>query len=140
MICERAQELIDKLGLEPHPEGGYFKELYRSELKVESTAVGAERSAVTEIYFLLCRDQVSRFHRVEHDEFWHFFEGDSLRLIDSDLENSAEVILGAEEVNYQHCIRGGRWQAAETMGDYSLVGCTVAPGFDFADFRFLTEA
>jgi uncharacterized protein len=137
MICERANELINKLGLEPHPEGGYFKEVYRSSLDVESSAVGATRSAVTEIYFLLCRGQISRFHRVEHDEFWHFFEGDNLRLIDSDLETSQEVILGAEQLNYQHCIRGGCWQAAETRGEYTLVGCTVAPGFDFADFRFL---
>jgi uncharacterized protein len=140
MICKRAQELIQKLELEPHPEGGYFKEVYRSDLKVESSAVGATRAAVTEIYFLLCRGQLSRFHRVEHDEFWHVFEGASLRLIDSDLNESQEILLGAEQLHYQHCIRGGRWQAAETTGDYTLVGCTVAPGFDFSDFRFLSKA
>ena len=139
MISKRAQELIDKLGLAPHPEGGYFVEVYRSDLEVYSTRVEAERSAVTEIYFLLCKGQISRFHRVEHDEFWHFFEGDELRLIDSDLDQTEEITLSSQSLNYQHCIRAGRWQAAETTGEYTLVGCTVAPGFDFADFRFLSE-
>ncbi len=136
---ERAKELIEKLELIEHPEGGYFKETYRSGINVFSPSAGAERSTVTEIYFLLCKGQVSRFHKVAHDEFWHFFEGAPLRLIDGDLEDFQEFELGGEELRYQHCIRGGYWQAAESNGDYTLVGCTVAPGFDFVDFAFLNE-
>ncbi|MDD7987015.1 cupin domain-containing protein [Lentisphaera marina] len=135
----RALEIIKKLELIEHPEGGYFREVYRSELEVHSSIVGSARFAVTEIYFLLCQGQVSRFHKVAHDEFWHFYEGAPLRLIDGDLESFQELELGGEELNYQHCIRGGCWQAAESTGDYTLVGCTVAPGFDFADFAFLNE-
>jgi uncharacterized protein len=139
MICDRAKEIISTLGLTEHPEGGFFKEVYRSDLTVKSELVNGSRSAVTEIYFLLCRGQVSRFHTVEHDEFWHFFEGSPLRLIDGDLESFEEILLDPKNVNYQHCIKSGRWQAAESTGDYTLVGCTVAPGFDFADFAFLSE-
>ena len=93
---------------------------------------------MTEIYFLLCEGQVSRFHKVLHDEFWHFYEGSPLRLIDGDLEIFDEIILDPKKANYQHCVKGGRWQAAESTGEYTLVGCTVAPGFDFADFAFLS--
>lgn len=139
MICDRAKEIISTLGLTEHPEGGFFKEVYRSDLTVKSELVNGSRSAVTEIYFLLCRGQVSRFHTVEHDEFWHFFEGSPLRLIDGDLESFEEILLDPKNVNYQHCIKSGRWQAAGSTGDYTLVGCTVAPGFDFADFAFLSE-
>ncbi|WDE98819.1 cupin domain-containing protein [Lentisphaera profundi] len=135
----RALELIKKLELSEHPEGGFFKETCRSDLNVFSPTAESERSAVTEIYFLLCKGQVSRFHKVLHDEFWHFFEGAPLRLIDGDMESFEEVILDPANCQYQHCIRGGRWQAAESTGDYTLVGCTVAPGFDFADFSFLSE-
>ena len=137
---DRAKELIETLGLIEHPEGGYFKEAYRSGINVFSPTAESERSAVTEIYFLLCKGQVSRFHKVLHDEFWHFFEGAPLRLIDGDLQSFEGFELGGASTHYQHCIQGGRWQAAESTGDYTLVGCTVAPGFDFADFAFLSEA
>ncbi|EDM25705.1 hypothetical protein LNTAR_13187 [Lentisphaera araneosa HTCC2155] len=136
----RAKELIETLELIEHPEGGYYKETYRSSENVFSHPAESERSAVTEIYFLLCKGQVSRFHKVLHDEFWHFFEGAPLRLIAGDLQSFEEFELGGASTNYQHCIQGGRWQAAESTGNYTLVGCTVAPGFDFADFAFLSEA
>ncbi len=134
---QRAQELIERLGLRPHPEGGFFKEVYRSPNKVYSSQVQAERNAVTEIYFLLCKGQVSRFHSVKHDEFWHFFEGDPLRLISGKEGTLNEVLLSPNYMNFQALVEAQDWQAAETTGAYSLVGCTVAPGFDFADFRFL---
>lgn len=139
----RIQEIIDTLGLEPHPEGGYYKEIYRSDQELESSAINEKRNAVTNIYFLLTQGQVSRFHKVLHDEIWHFLEGDTLELIElqkESLEASHEV-LGAKtgKPHYQHCIKAENWQAARCMGSYSLVGCTVAPGFDFKDFSFLSQ-
>ena len=135
----KIQELIDKYQLTPHPEGGWYKETYRSELKLHSPVNGQKRSSLTQIYFLLTRGDVSRFHKVLHDEIWHFHEGAPLRLYDADNLNCEEVILGAENGNYHHIISGGNYQAAESSGDYTLVGCTVAPGFDFADFSFLSD-
>jgi uncharacterized protein len=139
----RIQEIIDSLGLEPHPEGGYYKEIYRSEQEVESPALRGTRNAITNIYFMLTQGQVSRFHKVSHDEIWHFLEGDTLELIElkrDTLEVNHEV-LGAKtgKPHYQHTIKAENWQAARCMGSYSLVGCTVAPGFDFKDFIFLSQ-
>jgi predicted cupin superfamily sugar epimerase len=142
MMHKRATELIKQLNLSPHPEGGYFKEVYRSEQIVVSPVNNEQRNAVTDIYFLLCTGQVSRFHKVLHDEIWNFYEGDPLKLIEVDAESMevSEVILGDKDsVQYKHCIKADNWQAAETTGEYSLVGCTVAPGFDFADFSFLSD-
>jgi predicted cupin superfamily sugar epimerase len=143
IMNERAESIIQELGLTPHPEGGFFKETFRSELLVKSPVNGEMRNAVTDIYFLLLAGQVSRFHKVLHDEIWHFYEGDPIELIelDADSLDSAHVILGNDShiPTHKHCVKGGNWQAARSMGDYSLVGCTVAPGFDFADFSFLKE-
>lgn len=128
--------LIDQLKLQPHPEGGYFREIYRSELSVDSPTHGQKRSALTGIYFLLLQGQVSRFHRVQHDEVWHHYEGAPLRLIDG-IES---ISLGdPQTIRYQHTIKAGSWQAAESLGEYTLVGCNVAPGFDFADFSFMSK-
>ncbi len=130
--------LIRKYGLLPHPEGGYYRETHRSGLTVHSGAVDAERAAVTDIYFLLARGQVSRFHRVAHDEIWHFYAGAPLRLLEFDGETVREIRLGPED-GFKHVVRGGLWQAAEPLGEFSLCGCTVAPGFDFRDFQFLAD-
>ena len=143
----RALTLIDMLELSPHPEGGYYKEMYRSETKVLSPCSRATRNAVTDIYFLLMAGQVSRFHRVLHDEIWHFYEGDPLELveIEPELTEITKIVLAGKSDNpkYKHCVRGGNWQAASVKegakGAYSLVGCTVAPGFDFADFEFMEQ-
>lgn len=139
----RALALIDMLELSPHPEGGYYKEVYRSSTTLLSPVSGARRDAVTDIYFLLLSGQVSRFHRVLHDEIWHFYEGDALDLfeIQAGLPEVTNIVLHGQSFppKYQHCIQGGNWQAARPRGDYSLVGCTVAPGFDFADFEFMAE-
>ena len=140
---ERARTLIDSLELSPHPEGGFYREVYRSESTVTSPVNGAVRASATDIYFLLTAGQVSRFHRVLHDEIWHFYEGAPLELIELDPELSRltkTLLQGGSSPWFRHCIRGGNWQAAATTGDYSLVGCTVAPGFDFADFTFMAEA
>lgn len=84
----RALTIIDALELSPHPEGGYFKEIYRSETTVLSPHAGEMRSALTDIYFLLISGQVSRFHRVLHDEIWHFYEGAPLMLVEIEADGS----------------------------------------------------
>ncbi len=132
------RELIDRYGLLPHPEGGYYREIHRSAQKVTSPVADAERSALTHIYFLLTQGQISRFHRVRHDEIWNFYEGFPLRLVTFDGSTVEEQLLSPAGY-YTGIIRGGLFQAAETMGEYSLVGCSVAPGFDFADFDFLAD-
>lgn len=133
------QHLIDRYGLSPHPEGGYYREVYRSRHTVLSPEVDAERQAVTHIYFLLTTGQISRFHRVFHDEVWNFYEGSPLRLISFDGVSVQEQLLGPDGTGYVGVIEGGLFQAAESTGDYSLVGCSVAPGFDFTDFSFLAD-
>ncbi|OEU71994.1 MAG: hypothetical protein BA874_02865 [Desulfuromonadales bacterium C00003068] len=133
------KELIDRYGLIPHPEGGFYKEVYRSTQTVISNAVHSERQALTHIYFLLTKGQVSRFHKVCHDEIWNFYEGSPLRLLSLHEGKISEQLLGSDTGNYVAIIHGGSYQAAESTGDYSLVGCSVAPGFDFNDFSFLSD-
>ena len=135
----KIETLITRYNLSPHPEGGYYKETYRSEAMVTSPISQEARSCLTQIYFLLTKGDVSRFHKVLHDEIWHYHEGDPLRLLDADKDGCHEIILGPETGDYHHVIKDGNYQAAESTGEYTLVGCTVAPGFDFADFSFLKD-
>lgn len=134
-----ADEIIEKLEMTPHPEGGYFKEIYRSEDIVFSEKAEDKRSAVTDIYFLLKKGEVSRFHKVLHDEIWNFYLGSPLRLLDFYDDKMNEIILGDENLNFKFTIKSNHWQAAESTGEFSLVGCTVAPGFDFKDFSFIED-
>jgi len=131
------QDLIDRYNLIPHPEGGYYREIYRSGQTLWSPVAGKTRHALTHIYFLLPGGQVSRFHKVVHDEVWNFYAGDPLRLVRCGGGQIAETIIGGGD--FVTVVEGGVFQAAETTGAYSLVGCTVAPGFDFADFSFLAD-
>jgi hypothetical protein len=137
MMDQRANELISKLGLEPHPEGGYFREVFRSRHKVKPSDERAERSALTTIYFLLLKGQHSRWHRVASDEAWHFYEGDPLVVYWIDDRNGGheEVLASGRPL----CVvPAGCWQAAKPRGEYTLVGCTVGPGFDFQDFEMIS--
>lgn len=139
---KEAKKLIKQLSLTPHPEGGYFRETYRSNDLVISPKNKQKRNSLTDIYFLLLSGQISRLHRVTHDEIWHFYQGDPLELLEINPNNFklTKIILGNKKINqYKYCIKGGYWQAAITTGKYSLVGCTVAPGFDFSDFSFLKD-
>jgi predicted cupin superfamily sugar epimerase len=136
-----ARELIDTLGLLPHPEGGYFRETFRSPLSLRGlpwAGPDGERSASTAIYFLLPAGVFSAFHRVTADEVWHHYDGDPVLLHTLDASGHEVVRLGrdfAAGERPQHVVRGGVWQAAVVTGQrYALCGCTVAPGFDFADF------
>jgi len=133
------QKIIEKYHLKSHPEGGYYCEVYRSEQKVSSEKTIEPRNAVTHIYFLLTKGQFSRFHRVLHDEIWNFYEGSPLKLIEFDGQTVEEKIIGSENGSYVEVVKGGVFQAAESTGGYTLVGCSVAPGFDFKDFSFLTD-
>jgi predicted cupin superfamily sugar epimerase len=138
-MINEMEQLIDKYKLVPHPEGGYFREVFRSGQKVFSSVADAKRDAVTHIYFLLITGQVSRFHKVLHDEIWNFYQGSPLRLVQYDGGKIEEEIIGVDCSSYVSFVAGGLFQAAESTGEYSLVGCTVAPGFDFTDFSFLSD-
>lgn len=131
--------LVDKLGLAPHPEGGFFRQIYQSKMDVTSPAHGLIRPAVTHIYFLLLKGQVSRFHRVLHDEIWNHYEGAPLTLYQLHQQQLHEKRLGGPDDEKAAIIPAGQYQAAQSTGEYSLVGCSVAPGFDFADFSFIDE-
>jgi len=135
----QARTVIEKLNLEPHPEGGWYREIHRSSDRVQ-TARGV-RSAITAIHYLLERDQISRWHVVEADEIWHFYEGSPLELLVYEPEARALVrwVLGETKDDHERVavMRKGVWQAARSLGDFSFVGCSVGPGFDFEDFRFV---
>lgn len=129
------------LGLRPHPEGGHFRETFRSSAAVDPLDGRPHRSALTGIYCLYAAGEISRWHRVESDEVWTHLEGGELRLwtFDPESREIASTTLGplAAGVEPQHVVPAGLWQAAEPLGDYFLGGCFVGPGFDFADFRML---
>jgi len=140
--------LITQHQLLPHPEGGYYKETYRSAENIAHTSLpehfSGSRSFSTAIYFLLLKDLFSAFHRIQSDECWHFYEGASLHVHVLHLNGNYELIrLGRNSAKgevYQAIVPAGAWFASESMGEYSFVGCTVAPGFDFADFELARAA
>jgi uncharacterized protein len=125
----RAEQLIATLQLQPHPEGGWYRQVYKSSERVTRQADGADRTALTTIYFLLVEGVTSAWHRVDSDEAWHFYEGDPLELS----TKTAVTILDA--TNRVHVIPAREWQSARSLGKYTLVGCTVGPGFEFEDFE-----
>ena len=139
----RATELIAALHLVEHPEGGYYAEVYRSSSLVQPADGRSSRSALTSIYFLLPAGVVSRWHRVRSDEVWHFYEGASLDLwIATPEGNRVEVRrLGPYGQGQQPTliVPADCWQAARSTGAYTLVGCTVAPGFEFEDFSLAVD-
>jgi predicted cupin superfamily sugar epimerase len=138
----RARDLIRMLGLEPHPEGGLFRETFRSSLHVRGPS-GTERSALTTIYFLVPAGAWSRWHRVAHDEAWHFLEGEPLELLslDPSLERLERRVLSrlGEPGEPMAVVPAGHWQAARARHGFALVGCTVAPGFDPEDFVLMKD-
>lgn len=141
-----AQYWIDRLDLEPHPEGGYFRQTYRATLVIGQPALPASfkgpRSASTAIYFLLAGEDVSALHRLGSDEVWHFYAGNTLLVHSIDPGgNHNSIKLGQNPEageQFQCVVPSGHWfgSCLEQPDDtYALVGCTVAPGFDFADFE-----
>jgi hypothetical protein len=140
---DRAAYLISSLGLSPHPEGGFFREVFRSASRVQTHDARPKRPALTTIYYLLTRWQMSRWHRVASDEVWHFHEGAPLELFvaDAPLETLDRHLLGpaGDAIAPAYVIPADSWQAARSTGAYTLVGCTVAPGFEFEDFMMLRD-
>lgn len=140
VLTPRAAELVQLLGLTPHPEGGFYREVFRSAATVMPGDGRPARSGLTTIDFLLAAGQYSAWHRVASDEVWHRFEGAPLRLwlVSPALDAVIEVLLDSAAPSHapRHVVPAGWWQAAETLGDYTYVGATVGPGFDFADFSF----
>jgi predicted cupin superfamily sugar epimerase len=134
-----AAELVELLGLAPHPEGGFFRETWRSPLALGSLPHGAPRSASTAIYFLLPAGSFSALHRVASDEVWHHYDGDPVELHVLEGRVHQTFVLGrdlAQGQRPQHVVPAGAWQAAVPLGTrWALCGCTVAPGFDFDDFE-----
>ena len=140
-----SEQIIKKLDLQEHPEGGYFKEMYRSSESISEANLGSNfngsRNYSTAIYFLLTSEKFSAFHRIQQDEIWHFYKGSPLKLhMISKKGKYSFVMIGNDlekEEQSQFVVPAGDWFAAEVIGKngYSLTGCTVAPGFDFKDFE-----
>ncbi|WP_371421937.1 cupin domain-containing protein [Tardiphaga sp.] len=128
-----AAEIIATLGLQPHPEGGHYRETFR-----DSRVDASGRAASTAIYFLLTRGERSHWHRIDAVEIWHYHAGAPLTLEIADDAGQRTIMLGPDVVADQQpqgIVPPNAWQAAATTGDWTLVGCTVAPGFDFATFE-----
>jgi predicted cupin superfamily sugar epimerase len=128
-----AADIITRLGLKPHPEGGHYRETFR-----DARADGNGRSISTAIYFLLARGECSHWHRIDAVEIWHHYAGSALLLQIADDQGQRSVRLGpalAAGERPQAIVPARAWQAAQSAGDWTLVGCTVAPGFDFASFE-----
>ena len=139
-----AQNIIQHFHLQEHPEGGYFKETYRSKGVIPNRELDpqfqGDRNYATGIYFLLTSEKFSAFHKINQDEMWHFYKGTTLKLHTITKNGDYSFVLIGNDLEKgevpQHTVQGGDWFAAEVVdvNSYAFVGCTVAPGFDFADF------
>lgn len=132
------QEIIDYLGLEAHPEGGYYKRTYSSSISI------GERESASAIYYMLGEGDVSHFHRLKSDELWHHYDGGDILIHTFDAEDEYKAYrVGkswAEGALPQVCIPANTWMAAELITDeYVLVGCSLSPAFHFEDFELATE-
>lgn len=139
MTRKTAKFWIETLGLEPHPEGGFYKETYRA------AAGSGDRAASTGIYFLIEAGNISRLHRIDADEMWHFYAGDALIVHQiSPAGTHSQILLGGEPEKgevFQAVVPAGDWFGAEMSagGTFALVGCTVAPGFEFSGFELAKQ-
>jgi predicted cupin superfamily sugar epimerase len=130
MVRLPAADIIARLELQPHPEGGYYRETFR-DTRLDANG----RSLSTAIYFLLARGERSHWHRIDAVEIWHYYAGHALTLRIADGGDRRTVRLGPDFASGevpQAIVPAQAWQTAESTGDWTLVGCTVAPGFDFA--------
>ena len=132
-----AADIIARLDLKPHPEGGHYRETFR-----DAGTDADRRSRSTAIYFLLARGERSHWHRIDAVETWHYYAGSALILQIADRDGQHSIKLGpdlAAGERPQAIVPAQAWQAAESTGDWTLAGCTVAPGFDFAKFELTPE-
>lgn len=143
MPADDRHRLVRELGLQPHPEGGFYRETYRDRARVLRAADGAERSASTAIYYLLCDGAFSAWHRIRSDEGWHFYAGDPLDVHVLHADGRLETHhlgnpLADPGTAFQAVVPAGCWFAAERITGrhgFALAGCTVAPGFEFSEFE-----
>jgi predicted cupin superfamily sugar epimerase len=139
----RVSELIDLLELEPHVGGGYVREIFRSANLIHLQGNQEERKALTTIYYLLGAGEYDRWHQLDSDEVWHYYEGAKLELfwIEPGGEKYTRCLMGevGDESRPIAVVPGGCWQMARTTGEYTLVGCTMGPGFEYDGFRLLRD-
>lgn len=140
----RIQDLVNHLALLPHPEGGFFRELYRSEEKLVPKSIGESRNLSTSILFLITKGNASHLHSIASDEIWYFNEGAPLKVHCYHPEKGYWCQkIGLDITNGelpQYIVPKGTVFGSETSGDYSLVSCMVSPGFDFKDFQLYTTS
>lgn len=132
MTFPTAADVVRLLELNPHPEGGHYRETFRDQHTIDGRAVS------TAIYYLLARGECSHWHSIDAVEIWHYYAGAPLALSIAEAGAARMVRLGsnlAAGERPQATVPAGAWQAAESLGDWTLVGCTVAPGFEFAGFK-----
>lgn len=142
-MAQNANYWIENLRLGPHPEGGYFCEVYRSEERVPSAALpiryGSNRCFGTSIYYMLVAGEFSAFHRLDSDEIWHFYAGEMIDLHMIHSDGRHEHIKVGNKIDQgqqlQVAIPRQTWFAASVASEYALVGCTVSPGFEYDDFE-----
>jgi hypothetical protein len=134
---QTADDVIRLLDLQPHPEGGYFRETFR-----DSASAANGRAASTAIYFLLKAGEISRWHRVDAVEVWHWHAGAALALAIVENKQRQDIRLGpdlASGERPQAVVPAHAWQQAQSLGAWTLVGCTVAPGFEFSGFEMAPD-
>ena len=140
-----AETIIQQLGLQPHPEGGFYRETYRCDEKIAAaglpTRYGSDRNLSTAIYYLMTPDSYSALHRVQSDEVFHFYAGDPVTMLQLHGDGRGESIILGQDIlagqQLQVVVPSGAWQGM-TLNDggaFALLGATVSPGFDFADFE-----
>ena len=145
-----AKAIIQEYGLIPHPEGGWYKETYRSEATIPAEALSksfsGSRSMSTAIYFLMEAENFSAFHRIKSDECWHFYAGGTLEIYIIDTEGTLSVVKLGNQIDkgecFQYVVPANCWFASKPAEgvSFSFVGCTVSPGFDFQDFELANGA
>lgn len=150
MTSPTVDQLVKQFQLEPHPEGGFFRETYRASEKIPHGSLPkrfkGDRSYSTAIYFLLPVGNFSALHRIPADESWHFYLGGPMTVVQISPEGKVEKIVLGQDIlkgqKVQHVVPAGYWFGAypNPGSEYSFVGCTVAPGFDFADFELGNRA
>lgn len=146
MMITTAAHWINTLNLLPHPEGGFYRETYRDGMQLELAGFSGARSVSTAIYYLLQAGDVSHLHRIRSDEMWHFYCGSTLSIHTLDEMGKHSILhVGLQNGAEPQCVvPAGQWFGAELVADdpdaFVLVGCTVAPGFDFADFELASAS
>lgn len=141
-VKQEIEKIVAELNMQPHPEGGYYAEVYRSPMEIP----GKERQLMTSIYFLLTSDNVSNFHRIKSDELWFHHAGSPITVhVLNEAQGHIEIKVGSDILSGEHpqaLVKGGEifGSSVDTSESYALVSCVVAPGFDFQDFELFKRS